>query len=57
VRDTPLQAYQLLLADSVIKSDSNQAGAMERLQALDDELSNYGKQMGKTGWPARLSFA
>lgn len=29
---------------------------MERLQSLDKALMEYGRQMGQTGWRARLSF-
>ena len=54
---TPLAAYNALLAEGVINADPIQAEAMVRLQALNNELPEYGKQMGRKGWLARLSVA
>ncbi len=54
---TPWETYRDLLAEGVINSDPIQAEALAGLQALDDTLMDYGEQMGKTGWFARLSLA
>ena len=53
----PMDAYRALIADGVINPDPIQLAAMETLQALDDSLVEYGRQMGKTGWLARLTLA
>ncbi len=53
----PMEAYRRLISDGDINPDPIQYQAMERLQALDDTLIDYGLQMGKTGWRARLSLA
>ena len=52
----PLDAYQTLIKDGEIKADPSQAKAMRSLQMLSDALSEYSRQMGKTGWRARLSL-
>jgi len=52
-----MEAYRRLISDGDINPDPIQYQAMERLQALDDTLIDYGLQMGKTGWRARLSLA
>lgn len=54
---TPLDAYKALLSEGAINPDPIQDQAMAALQALDDVLADYGRQMGKTGWLARLSLA
>ena len=53
----PLEAFEALLDNGVLRSDPVQTEAMTTLQALDNELINYAKQMGKSGWLARLSLA
>jgi len=54
---TPMDVYRDLIARRDINADPIQQQAMERLQDLDDVLRDYGRQMGKTGWRARLSLA
>lgn len=52
----PLEAYRALVTGGEIEADPVQAEAMARLQELSDALVDYGRQMGRTGWRARLSF-
>jgi cell division protein ZapE len=52
----PLDAYDALIAKGELRSDPIQASSMRRLQALSDSLAEYGRQMGRTGWRARLSL-
>lgn len=52
----PLNAYEALLSKGEIRKDPVQADAMRRLQKLSEALADYSRQMGKTGWRARLSF-
>lgn len=47
----------MLVADGAVRADPKQAHAMARLQALAENLGDYGAQMGKTGWAARLGLA
>jgi len=53
----PLDAYRNLVEEGTIHADPIQEQAMTQLQALSDALSEYGRQMGKTGWRARLGLA
>lgn len=50
----PIQAYRALLEDGTINPDPSQARAMDLLQSLHQNLSQYAPQMGRTGWKARL---
>ena len=52
----PLDAYEELVAKGELRKDPVQADAMARLQKLSNALTEYGRQMGRTGWRARLSF-
>jgi len=56
VTTEPNGAYQALIQNDQIRPDPAQGLAMERLQALHEELDLYGQQMGKTGWRARLTL-
>jgi len=53
---SPLEAYNALLAKGDVRPDAQQAETIKRLQALSQELQDYGKQMGRTGWKARLGL-
>lgn len=53
---SPIDAYNRLLADDAVRPDPAQAHAMARLQKLCEALDDYGIQMGKTGWAARLGL-
>mgnify|MGYP001189621617 CR=1 FL=1 len=53
----PLKAFETLLDKEVLRPDPVQTEAMTNLQALDNELVNYAKQMGQSGWLARLGLA
>jgi cell division protein ZapE len=53
----PIEAYEALLSNREIQVDQNQKKAIKLLQNLHKELELYGKQMGQTGWRARLSFS
>ncbi len=50
----PITAYQALVDDGKINPDPLQKNAMQNLQDLCGNLGEYGVQMGKTGWRARL---
>ena len=56
VTTTPMEAYRALIKKGDIEEDPNQHAAMLALQSLYDSLEPYGRQMGATGWRARLSF-
>ena len=53
----PLAAYRDLVGSGTIDPDPVQERAMQQLQALNDTLVEYGSQMGKTGWRARLKLS
>ncbi|MEK9672292.1 MAG: cell division protein ZapE [Rhodospirillaceae bacterium] len=57
ITQSPIDAYKMLVADGAVRADPKQAHAMARLQALAENLGDYGAQMGKTGWAARLGLA
>lgn len=50
----PLAAYQRLLDNGMLRPDTAQERAAQRLQTLSEELPAYAEQMGKEGWLARL---
>jgi len=50
----PITAYHRLIEDGKINPDLLQKNAMQNLQDLCRSLGEYGIQMGKTGWRARL---
>jgi cell division protein ZapE len=52
----PLDAYEALIAKGELRPDPIQASSMRRLQGLSDALAEYGRQMGRTGWRARLTL-
>ncbi len=52
----PFDAYEVLVAKGELRRDPVQESAMRRLQTLSDTLGEYGRQMGRTGWRARLSL-
>ncbi|MEQ8665286.1 MAG: cell division protein ZapE [Rhodospirillales bacterium] len=56
VTTTPMEAYRALIKKGDIEQDPHQQTAMTALQGLHDSLESYGRQMGETGWRARLSF-
>jgi len=56
VTTQPIDAYRDLVQRGEIEADPFQEAAMERLQSLYTQLEPYGRQMGQTGWRARLSF-
>lgn len=56
VTTDPKIAYETLVSNGDIHEDPAQRHALDRLQALHEELDLYSQQMGKTGWRARLSF-
>ncbi len=49
-------AYTALITNGDIHVDPAQQLAVDRLQALHEELDLYSQQMGKTGWRARLGI-
>ncbi len=51
----PRPAYKALIDADDIKPDPYQATAVEKLQALHEDLAAYAPQMGREGWLARLS--
>ena len=53
----PMDAYRSLVENGDIHADPIQEQAMMQLQSLSDTLSEYARQMGKTGWRARLGLA
>jgi cell division protein ZapE len=56
VTTQPRDAYEGLIRNGELRADPRQAFAMDRLQALHQDLETYSLQMGETGWRARLSF-
>lgn len=56
VTTTPIDAYRNLTSKGEIESDPHQESAMLALQSLYSALEPYARQMGATGWRARLSF-
>ena len=56
VTTDPKAAYEALVNRGDIHDDPAQRHAIDRLQALHEEMDIYGQQMGRTGWRARLSF-
>ncbi|PIW30016.1 MAG: cell division protein ZapE [Rhodospirillales bacterium CG15_BIG_FIL_POST_REV_8_21_14_020_66_15] len=56
ITSTPRQAYDALIDSGVVRPDPAQAHAIQRLQALSEELVEYGAQMGRKGWAARLGL-
>lgn len=53
---TPRDAYNRLISNFEIDEDPAQASAIASLQSLYEKLESYGRQMGETGWRARLNF-
>jgi cell division protein ZapE len=56
VTTEPFEAYKALLDRDKIDPDPAQFLAMSKLQNLHKRLEDYGRQMGRTGWRARLSI-
>ena len=51
----PLEAYQELLEGGVLKPDSAQALAADRLQSLHGALVDYTPRAARSGWLNRLT--
>jgi len=49
-------AYRNMIDAGEIVDDPRQAKAVEKLQALSDQLQGYAGQMGKSGWLVRLGL-
>ena len=56
VTKSPLVAYSDLVKFEKLNPDKGQEKIVQKLQFLNEELNNYGNQMGKTAWPTRLSL-
>lgn len=53
---SPIEAYQRLLADGSIAADASQALAMSRLQDLNEQLTDYSSQIRKKSWRSNLGL-
>jgi cell division protein ZapE len=54
--DGPLRRYEALLASGEVNADPAQRLAVEKLQAMHEQLRGYRLASAKSGWAGRLGF-